>query len=395
MKQPLIIDSGAAETVLPNTWFTEYPLKESEGLKEGRWYTTADGSPIYNEGERTLEVSSFDGAQTRKMTFQVADVNAALVSASNIVNSGNRIVMHLGEYGNDLSYVENKRAKERMWMRQRNGVYVLDVLVGPPGGFPEAWHLALMNDCKLVRPPQCYTIKGSGRGCSGIGVVAGTDRWAVMELESTVEGPDGDILVQEHDMEEETTKVKYVNSPGQPTKREIEEHQPSRSYTFHACRDRTTARGKLNLTLMSSRVTPTVSPSDDAAPVRQRHQRFDCSTPRNHFIKTPSRPAKASHPPRHPELVGTHQNRKMLPPAAPLPNSRKTQQKRVTKTYADRCTLRQENLLRNGQRREQTHREPTAPNRRGLGFNTEVNNPMHFLTRPLNQYIFTQRTHTR
>ncbi len=80
-------------------------------------------------------VSSLDGAQKRKMTFQVADVNKALGSASKIVNSGNRIVVDLDEDGNDYAYIENKRTKEKLWMRQRNGVYVLDVLVGPPEGF--------------------------------------------------------------------------------------------------------------------------------------------------------------------------------------------------------------------------------------------------------------------
>ena len=132
MKQPLIIDSGAAETVLPSTWFTEYPLKESEGQKQGRWYTTADGSPIYNEGERTLHVSNLEGTHERKMTFQVADVNKALGSAAKIVNNGSRIVMDLDDQGNDYSYIESRKTGERLWMRQRNGVYVLDLLVGPP-----------------------------------------------------------------------------------------------------------------------------------------------------------------------------------------------------------------------------------------------------------------------
>ena len=43
--------------------------------------------------------------------------------------------MDLDEHGNDYAYIENKRTKEQLWMRQRNGVYVLDVLVGPPGDF--------------------------------------------------------------------------------------------------------------------------------------------------------------------------------------------------------------------------------------------------------------------
>ena len=66
------------------------------------------------------------------MTFQVADVNKALGSAAKIVNNGSRIVMDLDDQGNDYSYIESRKTGERLWMRQRNGVYVLDLLVGPP-----------------------------------------------------------------------------------------------------------------------------------------------------------------------------------------------------------------------------------------------------------------------
>ena len=34
--------------------------------------------------------------------------------------------------GRDLAYIQNKKTGQRMWMRQRNGVYVLDTLVAPP-----------------------------------------------------------------------------------------------------------------------------------------------------------------------------------------------------------------------------------------------------------------------
>ena len=34
--------------------------------------------------------------------------------------------------GKDIAYIENKTTGQKMWMRQRHGVYVLDVLVAPP-----------------------------------------------------------------------------------------------------------------------------------------------------------------------------------------------------------------------------------------------------------------------
>ena len=66
------------------------------------------------------------------MKFQVAAVSKALGSASKIVRNGNRIVMDMDASGKDIAYIQNKETGEKMWMRQRHGVYVLDVLVAPP-----------------------------------------------------------------------------------------------------------------------------------------------------------------------------------------------------------------------------------------------------------------------
>ena len=48
MPRPLVIDSGAAETVLPDDWFTEYPLIEGEETKKGQFFVCADGTEIEN-----------------------------------------------------------------------------------------------------------------------------------------------------------------------------------------------------------------------------------------------------------------------------------------------------------------------------------------------------------
>ena len=62
----------------------------------------------------------------RAMTFQVAKVNKALGSVSQIVNNGNRVI-----FDPSGSYIENVFTNDRMWLRERNGVYVLDALVAP------------------------------------------------------------------------------------------------------------------------------------------------------------------------------------------------------------------------------------------------------------------------
>ena len=127
MPRPLVIDSGAAETVIPTEWFPLHGVQESHGSKSGVYYTTADGTPVYNEGEKTLTMSTLDGEHARKMTFQVARVNKALGSVSKIVANGNRVI-----FDQNGSFIENIWTKDKIWLREDNGVYVLDMVVAPP-----------------------------------------------------------------------------------------------------------------------------------------------------------------------------------------------------------------------------------------------------------------------
>ena len=77
---------------------------ESEGSKHGVFYTTADGSTVEKRRrERTLLLSTSDGAQLRRVTFQVANVNKAHGSVSKMVRSGNGVVFDAS--GSDI---ENK-----------------------------------------------------------------------------------------------------------------------------------------------------------------------------------------------------------------------------------------------------------------------------------------------
>ena len=100
------------------------------------YYTTANGIKVYNEGEKTLTMCHFEGSEKRDMKFQVADVKKALGSAIKIVRNGNRILMDLDDDGNDYAYIENKLTGERLWLRESEGVYVLDMLVASPEPAP-------------------------------------------------------------------------------------------------------------------------------------------------------------------------------------------------------------------------------------------------------------------
>ena len=113
---------------MPVDWLTSHLLTESDGSRANDFYTTADGSKVYTEGKRKLDVCTLDGQQT----FQVARVKKALGSVSQMVNNGNKLVFDQDSSGKDTAYIQNKRTNEKIWLRQENGVYVLDLMVAHP-----------------------------------------------------------------------------------------------------------------------------------------------------------------------------------------------------------------------------------------------------------------------
>ena len=68
----LVIDSGAAETVIPLSWLGSHPIEESPDSRAGAYYTAANGERIDNEGQRILTLATSEGV-VRKMTFQVCN----------------------------------------------------------------------------------------------------------------------------------------------------------------------------------------------------------------------------------------------------------------------------------------------------------------------------------
>ena len=97
-------------------------LWNQKGPRRGVLHNTADGRTVEKEGEKTLIMSTADGAQLRKVTFQVANVNKALGSVSKMVRKGNRVV-----FDTSGSHVENRMKKDTLWLRQTDGVYVVDI----------------------------------------------------------------------------------------------------------------------------------------------------------------------------------------------------------------------------------------------------------------------------
>ena len=77
---------------MPVDWLTNDPLTESDGSRANDFYTTADGSKVYNEGQRKWKVCILDGQQRRSMSFRVARVKKALGPVIQMAKNGNKLV---------------------------------------------------------------------------------------------------------------------------------------------------------------------------------------------------------------------------------------------------------------------------------------------------------------
>ena len=87
LPKPVVVDSGAGETVMPEDWLPAHEIRESPASKKTEYYVTADGGKVYNQGQKEVVVSTMDGSQCRKMVFQVAAVKKALGSVSQMVRN--------------------------------------------------------------------------------------------------------------------------------------------------------------------------------------------------------------------------------------------------------------------------------------------------------------------
>ena len=133
--------------MIPTDWLPAHPVQESPGSRNKEYYTTADGSRVYNEGQKSVIISTLDGNQERAMTFQVAQVHKALGSVSQMVKKGNRVIFDMDEEGRDVSHITNKQTQENIPMRLENGVYVIDFVVAPPDYHPQQQRLQDRSRC--------------------------------------------------------------------------------------------------------------------------------------------------------------------------------------------------------------------------------------------------------
>ena len=124
----LMIDSGSSETVASSDKFQGYQLVPTSAV--GTKYSSAseEAQAIVNAGEKVIEIVDSNGT-ANQLRIQMCDglsSNKVLGSVSRLVQAGHRVVFQDPQYG---SYIENVSNKYRVYMRQENGSYHLDLWV--------------------------------------------------------------------------------------------------------------------------------------------------------------------------------------------------------------------------------------------------------------------------
>ena len=85
-----VVDSGAAENVLPTGVCQHIKLQPTDRSRAGVGFRGAGGERIRNHGQREFKVQMSDG-KTGKSTWQVADVKRPLMSVAKMVAAGNQV----------------------------------------------------------------------------------------------------------------------------------------------------------------------------------------------------------------------------------------------------------------------------------------------------------------
>ena len=118
-------DSGASDTVAPDTMFVDYPVEVSPGSLANVWYVGAGGERIKNQGQRCILVLTKE-KHLRWMTVQVAKVKKMLGSVSKNNDCGQRVV-----YDEDESYIMDKSSGTKVNLERVKGVFKYDAWVVP------------------------------------------------------------------------------------------------------------------------------------------------------------------------------------------------------------------------------------------------------------------------
>ena len=121
----ITVDSGACDTVMPESTCKGIEIEESKASPEGVVYEAAGGdSELPNLGQRRCLLMTLGAQNARKITFQVADIHKPLLSVSRVADAG--FECRLGKYGGVLMDLQNG---ESIPITRRHNLYMLKAWV--------------------------------------------------------------------------------------------------------------------------------------------------------------------------------------------------------------------------------------------------------------------------
>ena len=126
---PVVADSGASASVMPQEWCPHVPTIQTPQSEQGEYCRAANGNKIFNQGQKMVTMVTQEGAQ-RDIKFTVCDVSKALASGSQMCRVGNSVVFN-PPWSPEGSYIQHVDIGERLWLREGNGLYMLDTRVAP------------------------------------------------------------------------------------------------------------------------------------------------------------------------------------------------------------------------------------------------------------------------
>ena len=110
---------------MPDDLLPDYVKVEGEAAKQGVTYLSADGSEIFNLGQKQIRYKTSEQHDILAQ-FQIADVRRALLSVPALTASGHEVVFE--KRGGTIAHPEGKRTIK---FRRQGGIYVLDMYVAP------------------------------------------------------------------------------------------------------------------------------------------------------------------------------------------------------------------------------------------------------------------------
>ena len=117
------VDSGAIEHITNASIGKEFQIRETEFSKKQGYYRAANGTKIFNKGERTIQGVNERGIPAG-MTFHIGDVSGPLGSVRRMVDAGNQVV-----FDSTGSYIVHKATGATTLIHDGNGKYVLKMWI--------------------------------------------------------------------------------------------------------------------------------------------------------------------------------------------------------------------------------------------------------------------------